>query len=153
MQMNVDDDDITVITSNTTATVKAKSTDTNAGPNHHSMAATARALFGAPGHNRLQKLTHAIMDTGATAIFIMEGTPVENKRIATKPLIILGHQQKCHTTHSPTKNTTKKSLKKNADFDTFDSHVMVNFIEPNLKEIIFTPSRVGVITQDNFGAI
>jgi bisphosphoglycerate-independent phosphoglycerate mutase (AlkP superfamily) len=36
---------------------------------------------------------------------------------------------------------------KNVDFDTFDSHVMVNFIEPNLKEIIFTPSRVGLITQ------
>jgi hypothetical protein len=28
------------------------------------------------------------MDTGATAIFIMEGTPVANKRIATKPLTI-----------------------------------------------------------------
>jgi hypothetical protein len=28
------------------------------------------------------------MDTGATAIFIMEGTPVENKQIATKPLTI-----------------------------------------------------------------
>ena len=51
-----------------------------------SMAATARALFGAPGHKCLQKMSHAIMDTGATAIFIMEGTPVANKRIATKPL-------------------------------------------------------------------
>ena len=28
------------------------------------------------------------MDTGATAIFIMEGTPVENRRVATKPLTI-----------------------------------------------------------------
>jgi hypothetical protein len=52
------------------------------------MAATARALFGVPGHDCLQKMSHAIMDTGATEIFIMEGTPVENKRIATKPLTI-----------------------------------------------------------------
>ena len=52
------------------------------------MAATARTLFGAPGHKRLQEITHAIVDTGATAIFIMEGTPVDNKRIATKPLTI-----------------------------------------------------------------
>ena len=52
------------------------------------MAATARALFGAPGHNCLQKMSHAIMDTGVTAIFIMEGTPVGNKQIATKPLTI-----------------------------------------------------------------
>ena len=52
------------------------------------MAATARALFGAPGHDCLQKMPHAIMDTGATAIFIMEGTPVENKWIAKKPLTI-----------------------------------------------------------------
>ena len=48
----------------------------------------AQALFGAPGHDCLQKLSDAIMDTGATAIFIMEGTPVDNKRIATKPLTI-----------------------------------------------------------------
>ena len=52
------------------------------------MAATARALFDAPGHNCLQKMSHAFMDTGATAIFIMEGAPVENKRIAKKPLTI-----------------------------------------------------------------
>jgi hypothetical protein len=52
------------------------------------MATTARALFGTPGHKRLQEITHAIVDTGATAIFIMEGTPVDNKRIATKPLTI-----------------------------------------------------------------
>ena len=52
------------------------------------MAAMAHALFGAPGHNCLQKLSHAIIDTGTTAIFIMEGTPVKNKQIATKPLTI-----------------------------------------------------------------
>ena len=58
---------------------------------------------------------------------------------------------KCHTTHSPTANpTTECTREKNVDFDTFDSHVMVNFIEPNLQEIIFTPIRVGLITQKQF---
>jgi hypothetical protein len=92
MQSDVDDDEITVIASNTTKAVKARTTISNDIPNHsvqqHSMAATARALFGAPRHKSLQKMSHAIMGTGATAIFIMEGTPVENKRIATKPLTI-----------------------------------------------------------------
>ena len=92
MQSDVDDDDVTVIASNTTKAVKSRTKITKAIPPHSvqrlSMAATARALFGAPGHNSLQKLSHAIMDTGATEIFIMEGTPVENKRIATKPLTI-----------------------------------------------------------------
>ena len=92
MQSDVDDDEITVIALNTTKAVKTRIKISNTIPNHsvqqHSMAATARALFVAPGHNSLQKLSHAIMDTGATAIFIMEGTPVEDKRIATKPLTI-----------------------------------------------------------------
>ena len=93
-QTDVDDDDITVIASNTTTAVKSrhKSKSTNDSPSQSvprkTMAATARALFGAPGHDCLQKMSHAIMDTGATAIFIMEGTPVDNKRIATKPLTI-----------------------------------------------------------------
>jgi hypothetical protein len=83
MQPDVDDNDITVIASNTSKAVKSRTKRTMAIPNQpvhrRSMAATARALFGAPGHNSLQKLSHAIMDTGATAIFIMEGAPVENK--------------------------------------------------------------------------
>ena len=37
---------------------------------------------------------------------------------------------------------------KKVDFDTFDGHVMVNYIEPNLQEII--PIRVGLITQKQF---
>ena len=39
---------------------------------------------------------------------------------------------------------------KNVDFDTFGGHVMVNYIEPNLQEIIFGPIRVGLITQKQF---
>ena len=39
----------------------------------------------------------------------------------------------------------------NVDFDTFDGHVMFNYIEPNLQEIIFGPiNRVGLITQKQF---
>ena len=41
-------------------------------------------------------------------------------------------------------------MEKNVDFDTFDGHVMVNYIEPNLREIIFGPIRVGLITQKQF---
>ena len=33
---------------------------------------------------------------------------------------------------------------------TFDGHVMVNYIEPNLQEIIFGPIRVGLITRKQF---
>jgi hypothetical protein len=39
-------------------------------------------------------------------------------------------------THSPTataKPTTECTWEKNVDFDTFDAHVMVNYIQPNLQ--------------------
>jgi hypothetical protein len=42
-------------------------------------------------------------------------------------------------THSPSRN-----------FDTFDGHVMVNFIEPTFQNIIFTLSTVSLITQKQF---
>jgi hypothetical protein len=55
-------------------------------------------------------------------------------------------------THSPTAKPTTESecTRKNVDFDTFDGHVMVNYIEPNFQEIIFGPIRVGLITQKQF---
>jgi len=54
-------------------------------------------------------------------------------------------------THSPTATpTTECTREKNVDFDTFDGHVMVNYIEPNLQEFIFGPIRVGLITQKQF---
>jgi hypothetical protein len=54
-------------------------------------------------------------------------------------------------THSPTaKPTTVCTREKNVNFDTFDGHVMVNYIEPNLQEFIFGPIRVGLITQKQF---
>ncbi len=54
---------------------------------------------------------------------------------------------KSTTTHFP---STKPTTKKNVDFDTFDGHVMVNFIEPNFQDIIFTLSTVSLITQKQF---
>jgi hypothetical protein len=58
----------------------------------HTVAAAARKLFGCPTQQYLNALTiaktHAIADTGATSIFIMEGVDVVNKRIATTPLAI-----------------------------------------------------------------
>jgi len=39
---------------------------------------------------------------------------------------------------------------KNVNFDTFDGHFRVNYIEPNLQEIIFGPIIVGLITQKQF---
>ncbi len=53
-------------------------------------------------------------------------------------------------THFPSKNQRQNVPEKNVDFDTFDGHVMVNYIEPNLQEIIFGPIRVGLITQKQF---
>ena len=44
--------------------------------------------------------TRAIADTGATAIFIMEGVPVDNKRVAVNPLTInLPNGTKVRSTH------------------------------------------------------
>jgi len=53
-------------------------------------------------------------------------------------------------THSPSKNQRQNVPEKNVDFDTFDGHVMVNFIEPNFQNIIFTLSTISLITQKQF---
>jgi hypothetical protein len=56
------------------------------------LAATARHLFGAPTPQYLNLITiatfQAIVDTGATSIFIMKGTPIKNIWPATKQLTI-----------------------------------------------------------------
>jgi hypothetical protein len=54
------------------------------------------------------------------------------------------------TLTSRVKSNDKMYQEKNVDFDTFDGHVMVNFIEPNFQDIIFGPIRVGLITQKQF---
>ncbi len=50
-------------------------------------------------------------------------------------------------THSPSRNQQQNVPGKNVDFDTFDGHVVVNFIEPNFQDIIFILSTVSLITQ------
>jgi hypothetical protein len=51
-----------------------------------------RLLFGAALQEQLNALTitttHAIADTGATSIFIMDGVDIVNKQVATHPLRI-----------------------------------------------------------------
>jgi hypothetical protein len=53
---------------------------------------TACSIFGQPLHEYLNEimiaLMHAIADTGATSIFIMDGVGVVNKRVSPKPLTI-----------------------------------------------------------------
>jgi len=51
---------------------------------------------------------------------------------------------------SRVKTNDKMYWEKNVNFDTFDGHFMVNYIEPNLQEIIYGPIRVGLITQKQF---
>ena len=50
-------------------------------------------------------------------------------------------------THSPSRNQRQNVPGKNVAFDTFDVHVIVNFIDPNFQNIIFTLSSVSLITQ------
>ena len=87
----IDDDDATIITSN-------RSPRQTANPCYHGPPPTAkeaRQLLlgeGDASHEQLNALTiattHAIADTGATSIFIMDGVDVVNKRVAPNPLRI-----------------------------------------------------------------
>ncbi len=98
-----DNNDKTIITSNRTQDA----------PNVHSvhatinksMAATAKDLFGAPNPQYLNAMaiatSEAIADTGATTIFIMEGTPCNNLQPAIRPLTInLPDGTKVKSTHT-----------------------------------------------------
>jgi hypothetical protein len=75
---DLDDDDITVPTSNVssqaTPLYKSRALD-------HILAKTKFAGAAVRLHTK-----DAITDSGATQTFIMEGTPVLNKRITTQPL-------------------------------------------------------------------
>ena len=58
---------------------------------------------------------------------------------------------KGHTTHLPTKNpTVEHPGQKHDDFGGSIGTDVVNFIEPNFIQFIFTPIRVGLITQKQF---
>jgi hypothetical protein len=98
----IDDDDKTIVTSNLTRRV----TSVKLPPSRpmSSIAATAQDLFGNATSETLHAITipasHAIADTGATSIFVMEGVDVENKRVAIKPLTInLPDGRKVKSTH------------------------------------------------------
>jgi hypothetical protein len=81
----VEQDDVTVVISNVTQFLQRKTT-------HTSIAAAAHHLWGNPLPQHLNAITiatnHAIADTGAISIFIMDRVNVDNKHIATKPLTI-----------------------------------------------------------------
>jgi hypothetical protein len=57
---------------------------------------------------------------------------------------------KSTTTHFPTTKPTTECTREKCRFWPFDGHVMVNFIEPNFQDIIFTLSTVSLITQKQF---
>jgi hypothetical protein len=79
----VDDDDITVVTSNVSNGLTAS-------------LESAFSLF-AP---RQQASNEAIADSGATQIFVMDGTPVHNKQKTTCPLkIALADRRRVMSTH------------------------------------------------------
>ena len=81
----VEQDNVTVVTLNVTQFAHGKI-------RHTSTAAAARHLWGNPLPQYLNAIAittnHAIANTGATSIFIMDGVDVDNKRIATRPLTI-----------------------------------------------------------------
>jgi hypothetical protein len=96
----IDDDDQTIVASNC-----SKRRTANFGQSRPSMAHTARTLFGKATSEHLNALTiapsHAIADTGATSIFVMEGVDVENKQVAVQPLTIrLPDGRKVHSSHT-----------------------------------------------------
>ena len=90
---NNDDDDSTIIASNCSSTHSAaKCTITiprKVTPEHQDYA------------NMLIKMSHAIADTGATSIFVMEGTPMENVQPTAHPITInLPDGKKVLSTHT-----------------------------------------------------
>lgn len=94
-----DDDDKTVIMSNTTA----YRTQLQLTIPQHNTIATTTARQPIPLQQKQNigiEESHAILDTGATAIFVMESAPVDNKRVAQQPLTIsLPDGTKVKSTH------------------------------------------------------
>jgi hypothetical protein len=80
-----EDDNKTVFTSNKTSKpMPSEQQHKNAITHQSSIAATARSIFGTQMQQCLNAITidisHAIADTGATNVFIMEGAPVNKKQ-------------------------------------------------------------------------
>jgi hypothetical protein len=85
----IEDDDATVLTSNCLSSASRSPEPTSP---CSSLVAMARQVFGSPSQQYLNAITiktnQAIADTGATSIFIIEGTPVNNLRPSSQPLTI-----------------------------------------------------------------
>jgi hypothetical protein len=88
--MEINDDDKTIVTLNRTQDLS--NVLKGHVPKQTTIAATAQQLFGTPNPQYLNAITiaalQAIANTGATSIFIMEGTPCKNIRPAICPLTI-----------------------------------------------------------------
>jgi hypothetical protein len=92
---NSDDDDLTIIMSNTTRHLTRQK---HVRPHRTAFAAAAESVI--RQEQDCMKTTWAIADTGATSIFIMDGVPVHNKRKAVNPLTInLPDGAKVRSTH------------------------------------------------------
>jgi hypothetical protein len=90
---NLDDDDITVPTSNVSMH--------SSRPQSYKARAIEHIIKNeiAGGAFRLT-MDNAIADSGATQIFVMDGTPVVNKRPATRPLkVLLADGRQVMSTH------------------------------------------------------
>ena len=77
---------------------------------------------------------------------ITQSSPLGMLALGTPPRTPF-HSLQSLPTHSPSRNQRQNVPEKNVNFDTFDVHVMVNSIEPNFQNIIFTLSTVSLITQ------
>ncbi len=88
----IEDDDATVVTSNRSRVMSTEHYLPPTGATIPHIATAARTPFDTTLHQRPHALTnastHAIADTGATSIFIMEGTDVVNKTVALQPITI-----------------------------------------------------------------
>ena len=77
---HIDDDNVTIVTSNRTTAMTRPVDPPDQMLFGNATQPSRKFLHIAP--------SHAIADTGATSIFIMDGVDVENKRVAQKPLTI-----------------------------------------------------------------
>ncbi len=100
----LNNDDVTVIASNCSNGLHQSMSPLLPFVSTQLIVATACSIFGQPSHKYLNAITivstHAITDTGATSIFIMDGVDVVNKRITNKPLTInMLNGRKVKSTH------------------------------------------------------
>jgi hypothetical protein len=100
LAFNTGNDDVMVVISNLA--------NKNRQPPHQPptlVTPVANTLYGSPWQNYINAITiapnHAVADTGAISIFVMDGVDVANRRVATKPLIVnLPDGRKVKSTHA-----------------------------------------------------